>query len=58
MMHLSKLHATGNDFLVTTDAVTPDQAIALCDRNRGVGADGLIVLGASSDTGSSAATAR
>jgi len=44
MMRLSKLHATGNDFLVATDAVTPDQAIVLCDRNRGVGADGLITL--------------
>lgn len=45
MTHLSKLHATGNDFLVTPDPVTPRQAIALCDRNRGVGADGLIALG-------------
>ena len=45
MMHLSKLHATGNDFLVTTEAVTARHAIALCDRNRGVGADGLIALG-------------
>ena len=47
-MHLSKLHATGNDFLVTTDPVTPGQSIALCDRNRGVGADGLIALGSGS----------
>lgn len=48
MTQLSKLQATGNDFLVTTDPVTPSQAIALCDRNRGVGADGLIALGAGS----------
>ena len=45
MTRLSKLHATGNDFLVTTDPVTPRIAVALCDRHRGVGADGLIALG-------------
>jgi len=45
MMQLSKLHATGNDFLVTADPVTPARAIALCDRHRGIGADGLIALG-------------
>ncbi|MGZ8753467.1 MAG: diaminopimelate epimerase [Acidimicrobiia bacterium] len=48
MTHLSKLHATGNDFLVTTEPVTPSQAIALCDRNLGIGADGLIALGVGS----------
>lgn len=50
-MRLSKLHATGNDFLVriaddahdVLDAVT---VAALCDRHRGVGADGLITIGA------------
>jgi diaminopimelate epimerase len=49
---LSKLHATGNDFLVWSwlgdHAGEPDllaaQAVALCDRHRGVGADGLIVV--------------
>jgi diaminopimelate epimerase len=45
MTQFSKLHATGNDFLVTADPVTPRHAIALCDRNRGIGADGLIALG-------------
>ena len=48
-LRLSKLHGTGNDFLVTvaTDGrPPPDAAIAraLCDRHRGVGADGLIAL--------------
>jgi diaminopimelate epimerase len=49
-VRLSKLHATGNDFLVRVgehpddvlDAVT---VAALCDRRRGVGADGLITIG-------------
>jgi diaminopimelate epimerase len=51
-VQLSKLHATGNDFLVW-DALsaTPDVdrlaaagAASWCDRHLGVGADGLIVL--------------
>ena len=42
---LHKLHATGNDFLVTTAPLTGADAVALCDRWTGVGADGLLVLG-------------
>ncbi len=53
-MRLSKLHATGNDFLVrlaedqhdVLDAVT---VAALCDRHRGIGADGLITIGAGNE---------
>ena len=46
-MRLTKHHGLGNDFLVLLDAdgshpVAPAQARALCDRRRGVGADGLI----------------
>ncbi|MGH9000860.1 MAG: diaminopimelate epimerase [Acidimicrobiia bacterium] len=55
VLPLSKLHATGNDFLVLVDldgrfgpAGSPTLAApvrsALCDRRRGVGADGLIRL--------------
>jgi diaminopimelate epimerase len=49
-MHLHKLHATGNDFLVRLalddSAPTLDGArvAALCDRHRGIGADGLITV--------------
>jgi diaminopimelate epimerase len=51
-IRLSKLHATGNDFLVASwlhdhagvPAILAPQAVALCDRHRGVGADGLIVV--------------
>lgn len=45
-MHLTKHHGLGNDFLVTfvdeipTDA--PATAMELCDRHRGIGADGLV----------------
>ena len=45
-MRLAKLHATGNDFLVA-EAPGPDpgSVAGLCDRHRGIGADGLLVLG-------------
>ncbi|MCU1428705.1 MAG: diaminopimelate epimerase [Actinomycetia bacterium] len=48
-LHLSKLHATGNDFLVL-DALDADPGLdavsvaALCDRHRGIGADGVLTL--------------
>ena len=47
-LRLSKLHGAGNDFLVTVgrDGSAPDAALAVrvCDRHRGIGADGLITL--------------
>ena len=51
-IRLSKLHATGNDFLVWSwlgenagvHGVLAPQAAALCDRHRGIGADGLIIV--------------
>jgi diaminopimelate epimerase len=56
-LHLSKLHATGNDFLVldafdsgpALDGLDGPTVMAVCDRHRGVGADGLIVLSAGRD---------
>ncbi|MDQ0120701.1 diaminopimelate epimerase [Pseudarthrobacter sp902506025] len=43
----SKGHGTGNDFVLVADPegtheIGADQAAALCDRHRGIGADGLI----------------
>jgi diaminopimelate epimerase len=49
-MPLRKLHATGNDFLVADAPGPAPAAVAgLCDRHRGVGADGLIILGPGND---------
>lgn len=59
-LNFSKLHATGNDFLVLIDLearfgsrgrnrLAPGLRAALCDRRRGVGADGLIRLLGGSD---------
>lgn len=48
MLHLSKHHGLGNDFLVALAADNPDLrpdarvARTLCDRREGIGADGLI----------------
>jgi diaminopimelate epimerase len=47
-LRLTKHHGIGNDFLVLLTALDgpvlrADQVRALCDRHRGVGADGLIV---------------
>ena len=43
-VRLSKLHATGNDFLVHAGMLSGDDAARLCDRHTGVGADGLLLL--------------
>lgn len=49
MLRMTKHHGLGNDFLVAlaqdNPGLTPDPSVAraLCDRRRGVGADGLIL---------------
>jgi len=49
MTSFIKLHATGNDFLVTTTPVTAGAVVALCDRFTGVGADGVLLLAPGTD---------
>jgi diaminopimelate epimerase len=53
-MRLTKHHGLGNDFLVLLDLdgirpVSADDAVALCDRRQGIGADGLIRVTAGTD---------
>ena len=48
-LHLTKLTATGNDFLAVAaldglDPIDATLARALCDRRRGIGADGIMTL--------------
>jgi diaminopimelate epimerase len=43
-VRLSKLHATGNDFLVHAGDLSGAFAASVCDRHTGVGADGLLLL--------------
>jgi diaminopimelate epimerase len=53
-MQLTKHHGLGNDFLVLLDIAGDQPAIAdlaraVCDRHRGIGADGLLRLGPGRD---------
>ena len=53
-MRLTKHHGLGNDFLVLadpdgTDSIDEGLARALCDRHRGIGADGVLHLTAGRD---------
>src|SRR5919109_4564972 len=46
-LRFAKYHGTGNDFVMLEDldgriALQPNLVAAMCDRHRGVGADGLI----------------
>ncbi|MEV4760237.1 diaminopimelate epimerase [Micromonospora sp. NPDC049559] len=46
-MEFIKGHGTGNDFVILPDpdgalALTPEEVAALCDRRRGIGADGVL----------------
>jgi len=57
LLHLAKLQATGNDFLVRlaldvdTEPLPPAAVAHLCDRHRGIGADGLITIGPADASG-------
>lgn len=49
MLNFIKMEGTGNDFIVTHEVPvqfkpTADLALRLCDRRRGIGADGLVLL--------------
>ena len=45
-LHFWKYHGLGNDFVVVEGSapVSPGRAVALCDRRRGIGADGVLTL--------------
>lgn len=48
VLHFVKYHGLGNDFIMVNNLdsmepkVTPEQAVKLCDRNFGIGGDGII----------------
>jgi diaminopimelate epimerase len=49
VLEFTKMHGAGNDFILIdnrarTYAITPEQVVSLCDRHKGVGADGVIIL--------------
>ena len=48
-MRFAKLHGLGNDFVLLDlrrggEPLSPERALALCDRHRGIGADGVLTL--------------
>lgn len=52
LLPFEKWHGLGNDFVVGFEAdgwslADGHRAVALCDRHRGIGADGLLIVGAS-----------
>jgi diaminopimelate epimerase len=48
-MKFTKAHGIGNDFILVSEAEVPEAwaqwAIRLCDRNRGIGGDGILIVG-------------
>jgi len=49
VLEFTKMNGAGNDFIAVDNReqkikLTPDQIIRLCDRHRGVGADGIMLL--------------
>jgi diaminopimelate epimerase len=52
-MHFAKYQGLGNDFVIveasSPDALRPEQARAICDRNFGVGADGVLLVSPSNE---------
>lgn len=54
MIHFYKYHGTGNDFVIINMTKNPyslsrEQIALLCDRHKGIGADGLMMLMSSED---------
>src|SRR5687767_13478620 len=41
----SKYEGLGNDFIVVEQELSTEAAVALCDRHRGVGGDGVLIVG-------------
>ena len=55
MPHYTKSHGLGNDYIVIDPkdipfTMTPDAVRLICDRNRGVGSDGILLVSAGEDT--------
>ncbi|MEM9191018.1 MAG: diaminopimelate epimerase [Myxococcota bacterium] len=43
-MRFEKFEGLGNDFILVEDSLDKERAEALCDRHRGIGADGVLVI--------------
>jgi diaminopimelate epimerase len=45
MVAFSKYEGLGNDFIVVEQDLAKETAVLLCDRHRGIGADGVLIVG-------------
>lgn len=54
-MRFTKAHGIGNDFIIVDEADVPAEwsawGIRLCDRNKGIGGDGVLVAGVDAENG-------
>src|SRR5690348_837359 len=50
-MRFEKWQALGNDYLIVTEPVGEELVRQLCDRHRGVGADGVLAISAADQPG-------
>ena len=50
MQRFEKWHGLGNDFILIEAAISVEQATMLCDRHRGIGADGVLSIHRQTDT--------
>ncbi len=54
-MRFTKAHGIGNDFILVSEADVPADrgawAVRLCDRNKGVGGDGVLIVGVDAEGG-------
>jgi diaminopimelate epimerase len=44
MLQFEKWEGLGNDFVLVEQEITPERARVLCDRRRGIGADGVLII--------------
>lgn len=49
LLEFTKMNGAGNDFVIVDNRagkiqITPEQAVKICDRHRGIGADGVMLL--------------
>src|SRR5919109_366614 len=56
MLRFTKMNGAGNDFVMVDNRagdvqLTPEQIMRICDRHRGVGADGILLLEKGSNVG-------
>ena len=50
-MRFEKWQALGNDYVIVTDPIDAADVVRVCDRHTGIGADGVLLVERSDDSG-------